>query len=77
MTNIRKFLTLILLFGIEQLYAQNSNAGNVEMADDFRNSGKIYVVIAVVLIILSGLLIYVATIDRKISRMEKDIEAKK
>lgn len=42
-----------------------------EMADAMRSNGKIYVVIAVILTILAGLLFYVARLDRKISKLEK------
>ncbi len=44
----------------------------VEMADTMRGNGRIYVVVAVVLTILTGLILYVARLDRKISRLEKD-----
>ena len=44
----------------------------VEMADNMRSNGKIYVVIAVCLLILIGLFIYVFTLDKKISRFEKN-----
>lgn len=40
-------------------------------ADLMRSNGKIYVVVAIVITILAGLIIYVASLDRKISRMEK------
>jgi cytochrome c biogenesis factor len=54
------------------LYAQDSVGDKkVEMADRFRADGKIYVVIAVVVLILLGLIIYVTRLDRKISRLEK------
>lgn len=43
-----------------------------EMADAMRANGKIYVVVAVCLTILAGLIIYLITLDRKISRIEKD-----
>jgi hypothetical protein len=43
----------------------------VEMADTLRSNGKIYVVVIVVVTILSGLILYVIRLDRKISRMEK------
>jgi hypothetical protein len=46
----------------------------VEMADRWRANGKIYVVIAVVVIILSGLILYVIRLDRKISRLEKSVK---
>jgi hypothetical protein len=43
----------------------------VEMADTMRSSGKIYVVIAVILTILAGLIAYLVRLDRRVSRMEK------
>lgn len=42
-----------------------------EMADVMRSNGKIYVVVAVCLLILFGLFFYVWTVDRKISKIEK------
>ena len=44
----------------------------VEMADSMRSNGKIYVVVAVCLIILIGLFVYVLSVDRKLKRLEKD-----
>jgi hypothetical protein len=49
-----------------------ATAGPVEMADGMRQSGKIYVVIAVILTILAGLIFYIIRLDRKISRLEKE-----
>lgn len=43
----------------------------VEMADTMRGNGRIYVVVAVALTILAGLVLYVIRLDRKISRLEK------
>jgi hypothetical protein len=51
-------------------FAQNGMP-EVKMADSFRSSGKIYVVIAVILTIFAGLIIYLVRLDRKISRLEK------
>lgn len=42
-----------------------------EMADLMRSNGKIYVVVAVCLTILIGLFLYVFSLDRKISKLEK------
>ena len=50
------------------LFAQDK----VEMADQMRSNGKIYVVVTVCLIILIGLFIYVMMLDRKMTRMEKN-----
>ena len=44
---------------------------HVEMADGMRAEGKIYVVIAVVLIIFFGILLYLVMLDRKISKIER------
>jgi uncharacterized membrane protein HdeD (DUF308 family) len=49
-------------------FAQNQK---VNMADEMRSNGKIYVVVAVILTIFAGLIIYLVRLDRKISRLEK------
>ena len=54
------------------LFAQDST---VEMADTIRENGKIYVVVAVVLVILAGLFLYLFRLDKKISNLEKDQES--
>jgi CcmD family protein len=72
----RKIRTLVLLFLLQlsgmPLWAQGdtSAAKPVEMADKFRADGKIYVVVAVVAVILAGLFVYVARLDRKITNLE-------
>ena len=50
---------------------------SVEMADGLRSSGKIYVVVGIVLIVLIGLVLYLVTLDRKISRIEREIGEQK
>ena len=52
------------------LFAQDNN--NAEMADTFRSNGKIYVVVAVMLTILAGLIFYLVRLDRRLSRLEKN-----
>ena len=49
----------------------------VEMADTLRSNGKIYVVVAVVLTILLGLIPYLVITDRKVSALEEEINATK
>ncbi|GAB4112794.1 MAG: hypothetical protein OHK0057_15880 [Thermoflexibacter sp.] len=46
----------------------------IPMADKFREEGKIYVVIAVILTILSGIIVYLVVLDKKISTLEKQIK---
>jgi CcmD family protein len=48
-----------------------AKAQDVEMADKFREDGKIYVVIAVFAVILIGLFVYVYLLDNKIGKLEK------
>lgn len=49
-----------------------ANAQGVEMADVMKENGKIYVVIAIMLTILAGLVLYLVRLDRKISKLEKN-----
>lgn len=43
----------------------------VEMADTMRSNGKIYVVVAVILTIFAGIILYLIRLDRKITKLEK------
>lgn len=81
---MKKSLILFLLFislhaiaqekhKIEERDYQNTE---VEMADSFRQDGKIYVVVAVASIILAGLFIYAFSLDRKISKLEEAVKIK-
>jgi len=47
------------------------NNKSVEMADKFREDGKIYVVVGVLAIILTGMILYIFFIDRRLQQMEK------
>jgi uncharacterized protein YoxC len=42
------------------------------MADGLYASGKIYIVVGVLMIIFIGIVIYLIQTDRKISKLEKD-----
>jgi len=48
-----------------------------EMADTFRSEGKIYIVIAVMAVILTGLFIYLFIIGKKVADIEKKMMGKK
>ncbi len=49
---------------------------HVEMADGLYQSGKIYVVVTVLSIIFIGIIVYLIVLDRKISKLEKEIQNK-
>ncbi len=69
-------LPLLLLAGAALAQTQTNAvaADQPEMADALRASGKIYVVVLVIVIILSGLLAYLVRLDGKVSRLERELE---
>jgi len=66
---MKKILTLFtFLFISSYLFAQDAS---VEMADSFRSSGKIYVVVAVMALLFIAFIIYLFTIDKRLKKLEK------
>jgi len=66
--NLKKiFMLLVLLVSSVTGFSQE-----VEMADKMRSNGRIYVVVAVVVTILAGLILYLVRLDRKMTRLEKE-----
>ena len=43
----------------------------VEMADNFRGEGKIYIVVAVLLIILAGIFVTLWRVEKRIKKLEE------
>jgi hypothetical protein len=66
-------LVLAMLFPFLVSFAQEND--HVEMADTMRSNGKIYVVAAVIITIFLGIIIYLIRLDRKVSKLEKDIHS--
>jgi len=64
---ILSLMTIILT----QTNALGQVKEKVEMADNFRADGKIYVVLAIILVILAGLFFYLIRIDRKVTKLEE------
>lgn len=67
---MKKSLFWIALF-LPCLFAAAQGDGGAEMADTFRREGKIYVVVAVILAIFAGIVVYLIRLDRKITKLEK------
>lgn len=65
-------LLLALVLPVLQAVAQTPDA-RPEMAEVLRQSGKIYVVVAVITVVLAGLLLFLISLDRKLSRLEKEV----
>jgi CcmD family protein len=78
---MKKILTIaLLIFSLSALaqekipvseadYSNNS----VEMADQMRADGKIYVLVGIITIIFIGITVYVVNTDRRISKLEKNL----
>lgn len=76
---MKKYLysILALLSFLPSMAQDTMQGGGIEMADVMRSSGKIYVVVAVLALIMTGLFIYLAGLDRKIRKFEKEIKRTK
>jgi len=60
-----------LLLGLFLLINSALAAQDAEMADTLRSEGKIFVVVAIILVIFLGLIALLIYTDRKVSRLEK------
>ena len=66
-------LCFLIIAAVSHAQSGTGSDEKVQMAEGMRASGKIYVVVAVVMVILAGLIIYVIQLDRKIRKLEKEI----
>jgi CcmD family protein len=69
---MKYLFTLLLVTVIPSLLAAQEP---VEMADTMRSEGKIYVVVAISLVIFFGLIAYLVMLDRKVSKIEKRLKS--
>jgi hypothetical protein len=67
----RWLLSIVAIAITSFVFAQQANPP-VEMADTMRSNGKIFVVVAVIVTLFTGIVLYLVSLDRKISRLEKD-----
>jgi len=74
MNKIMKLLFLLFFLSL-QLIARSQS--QIEMADDFRGEGKIYVVIMVVLLLLGGIFFTLFRFGRRLSQLEKQMREEK
>lgn len=64
----------LALMSIVMMTLSNAFAQDVEMADTMRSEGKIYVVVAVAFISLAILSFYMIRIERKVTKLEKEMK---
>lgn len=62
-----------LLFSLMAVSGVAKAQEKVEMADVMRSNGKIYVIVGIIVIILAGLFVYLFTLDRKVTKLEKSL----
>lgn len=67
----RLFCLLLLLISVPG-FSQNA-----EMADTMRSEGKIYVLVSIIAVVLTGLIAYLVYLDRKTARLEEKIRNNK
>ncbi len=74
---MKKINSILLALIVSLLPIVSYGQGNVEeMADVMRSNGKIFVVIGVIAIILTGILIFLLMIDKKVRVLEKNASKK-
>jgi hypothetical protein len=79
--HMKKLVTIALLvFSLSALAQEKTPVtatdytnSTVEMADVMRSEGKIYVLVGIIVIIFAGIIVYLITIDRKISKLERNL----
>jgi len=64
-------ISLLVSFLLMQLCLL-AQPNDVQMADTMRSNGKIYVVVAVIVTIFAGILLYLIRLDRKLTKLEKN-----
>lgn len=74
MTKLKSLLFLAFSFLSIAGFAQDT--AQVEMADVLFQSGKIYVVVVVLSIIFVGIIAYMVMLDKKITKLEKELKNK-
>jgi heme/copper-type cytochrome/quinol oxidase subunit 2 len=73
---IKRVLGLALLFGAIICQAQEHVTAEPQMADKFREDGKIYVVITVIVMVFLAIVIFLIALERKIKKIENQINDK-
>jgi len=71
-----RLLFLAMLLSVNFVAQAQESVDAIEMADPMRESGKIYVVVGVLLIIFLGFTAFLVITDKKISNLEKELEGK-
>lgn len=64
------FLSATVISSFNFLFSQENQP--IQMADGMRSNGKIFVVVAVIVTLFIGIVLYLVNLDKKISRLERE-----
>jgi multisubunit Na+/H+ antiporter MnhB subunit len=78
---MKKLITIVLLvFSLSALAQEKTpvteadySNSTVDMADVMRSEGKIYVLVGIIVIVFTGIIVYLINTDRKISKLERNL----
>jgi hypothetical protein len=71
--NLLRSISILTLFLLP--FLTSAQSAGPEMADDMRSNGKIYIVLACVLLVLSGMIAFLLMMENRLSRLEKENKA--
>lgn len=72
MQKIKTIFSLFILLLTTVIAKAQEGTAKTAFGETMRSNGRIYVVIAVILTILIGLILYLVRLDRKITKIEKE-----
>ncbi|GAA5041827.1 hypothetical protein GCM10011506_43780 [Marivirga lumbricoides] len=83
MSKIKYILTLLFITisfyataQKEQILEEDYSNNKIEMADVMRSEGKIYVLVAIIVTLFAGFVIYTIRTEQKIKKIEKSLKNK-
>jgi uncharacterized transporter YbjL len=71
--NLLRSISILTLFLLP--FLTSAQSAGPEMADDMRRNGKIYIVLACVLLVLSGMIAFLLMMENRLTRLEKENKA--
>ncbi|ADR22463.1 hypothetical protein MATR_36910 [Marivirga tractuosa] len=72
------FALLMVSLGLSaqktEIAEEDYSNSQIEMADSMRADGKIYVLVAIIVTLFAGFMIYVIMTERKVKKLEKSLK---
>ena len=72
MGNFKALIVLLMLLSFSTMVNAQGGSNGSPVGKFMRSNERSYVVIAVMITILTGLILYIIRVDRKISKLEKE-----